>query len=198
MKYLVSIERNGKVIESLFCDTEDEIRVECAIGRSKGCECEIFSVTEKEKGKLETEPTEKPKACEEKVRWEIPVKCVETGVVYKSVSDCSFRTGINRRALYNAVLRGTPRNGLHFVRFGKERKVEKRDIVIRNKSNVLVGSSYICMNTGEMFNSVKDVFQKYSFPITSFYRSIREDKEIKGLRFKKLERNSRLPSQANG
>ena len=197
MEYLVSFERNGKVIESVFCDTEDEIRVQCAIAHSKGCECEIFSLAErKSKETIDTEPEEEPKARDKKVRWEIPVKCVETGVIYNSVSDCSFKTGINRRALYNAILRGTPRKGFHFIHV--DEKTVNRAVARTKKSKVFVGSSYICINTGELFNSITDVFQKYSFPITSFYRSIREGKEIKGLRFKKLERNSRLPSQANG
>jgi len=122
MEYLVSFLRNGIVIESIFCDTEEEVRVQCAIARSKGCECEIFSLAErKKKETIDTEPAVEPKARKKKVRWEIPVKCVETGAIYHSVSDCSFKTGINRRALYNAVLRGTPRNGFHFVHIDKER-----------------------------------------------------------------------------
>ncbi len=199
MEYLVSLYSHGKVIESVFCDTEEEVRVQCAIARSKGCECEIFSLAErKKKETIDTEPAVEPKARKKKVRWEIPVKCVETGAIYHSVSDCSFKTGINRRALYNAVLRGTPRNGFHFVHIDKERKTVKRAVATTKKRNVFVGSSYICINTGELFNSVTDVFQKYSFPITSFYRAVREGKEIKGLRFKKLERNSRLSSQTSG
>ena len=194
MKYLVSFVRKEKVIESVFCDTDDEVRIQSAIAHSKGCECEIFNLKEKRKKEIvEAVTAEKPKVCAKKISWEKPVKCVETCVIYHSVSDCSVKTGINRRALYNAVLRGTPRNGLHFVQINTEQNTAKR-----KKSKVFVGSSYICINTGEKFNSVTDVFQKYSFPITSFYRAVREGKEIKGLRFKKLERNSRLSSQTGG
>ena len=194
-KYLVQLIKNDKVVSQEFCSTEDEIKVLRAVAHSKGCQCEVscFGV---EKPVEKVEPTPEPVEKKERKRgWGVPCRCVETGKVYASVAECSRDTGIKKRSLYNALVSGNPRKGLHFV-FSDE---YHNPVPAKTKrKHVFHSVPYLCITTGEIFNSVSDVFEKYNFSLSMFYRSIKQGKEIHGLRFKKLERKNRPSSQTSG
>ncbi len=191
-KYLVQFLRNGKVVSQEFCNTEEEIKVLRAVAHSKGCQCEVscFGV---EKPIEKVEPTPEPVEKKQMKRgWSVPCKCIESGKVYASVAECSRDTGIKKRALYNALVYGKPRKGLHFVPVDECKNSVRTNI---KKKHIDRSVPYLCLTTGEIFNSVSDVFQKYNFSLSMFYRSIKHGKEIHGLRFKKLERKNRPSSR---
>lgn len=43
-----------------------------------------------------------------------PVVCVETGERFNSIRECSDHFGIPYKAIWNSIVFGKPRNGLHF------------------------------------------------------------------------------------
>lgn len=191
-KYLVQFIKNNKVVSQEFCSTEDEIKVLLAVAHSKGCKCEVSRLGEdKPVEKAEVEPSPVPAEKKQMKRgWSVPCKCIETGKVYVSVAECSRDTGIKKRALYNALVYGNPRKGLHFVPVDECKNSVRKNI---KKKHIDRSVPYLCLTTGEIFSSVSDVFQKYNFSLSMFYRSIKQGKEIQGLLFKKLERKAARP-----
>lgn len=184
-KYLVYFHRNGKVVEQEFCNTDDEVKVLQAMAHSKGCKCETMHLYEDKPVAIEpTQPKKEPETSTPQPKWERRCKCVETGKVYQSVRDCSRDTGINYRAIINAIRCGSSRNGLHFTSSLNEPtpicKVRRK-----RKQKTKTGIRYVCTNTREVFDSFRDILAKYDIPQTSFYRALRLRKPINGLMFEK-------------
>lgn len=195
-KYIVTFFRDKKVIHIYFCNTVDEIKVLRALAHFKKCECEVSCLIQ-EKPIVKHEPEHSSVPVEErkkKKNWRVPCKCVETGKVYESVAACSKETGIKQRSIDNAIKHGTPRRGLHFVKINQMPSGFSNSNKINTKRECL-RVPYMCITTGEIFNSVSDIFKKYNFGKASFYRAIKHEKEINGLRFEKIDKNSRRSSQ---
>ena len=47
--------------------------------------------------------------------WERPVKCVETGQVFRSIRDCCEKTGIPYMTIVNCIKNKNATRGVHFV-----------------------------------------------------------------------------------
>jgi len=47
-------------------------------------------------------------------QWQRPVQCVETGMVFDSIRDCSEFYGVPYKSIWNAVRSGKAREGFHF------------------------------------------------------------------------------------
>ncbi len=186
-KYMVSFTKCGKVYEQEFCCTKDEVNVLSALAHSKGREVVIYNmdwVKYKEKTIVEANPDIKPENKSIKQTWNKGVRCVETGKVYSSVSECSIDTGVNYRSLINAIKNGNPRNGLHFVSdTSPSVKTRKR----RKKSHSCARSQkYICVTTNQTFGSAGECMAFCGAPVTSFYRALKQRRAINGLLFEKL------------
>lgn len=180
-KYLVSFRKDGKVIESEFCNTLAEIKVLQAIAHSKGCLCEAHKLYE-EKPVCVNEQHAKQETTVARPRWKRRCKCVETGKVYNSVRECSNDTGIKYRAIINCLRCGSSRNGLHFT-------YDFTSDFIPIKTHKRKGRTkqrFICVSTGQIFDSLKLVLAKYDIPQTSFYRALALRKPVKGLLFDKV------------
>lgn len=180
-KYLAHSVKDGKVVNSEYCETLDEVKVLRAIASSKGYDFEVFNLyngkEEPESAETVTEPTK------QRIVWERSVRCVETGKVYASARDCSKDTGIKYRALINAINNGTQRNGLHFVSYtSPSTETPKR----RKRRVGTWKQRYICVTTNQTFCSASECMAFCGAPVTSFYRALRQGKPINGLLFKKL------------
>lgn len=178
-KFLVSFIRNGKVVETEFCSTEDEVKVLSAIAHQKGCGCETFQFHE-DKHVMAVQSEQQSQPIEVKSKWERCCKCIETGKVYPSVSDCSRDTGITYRAIINALRCGSPRNGLHFA-YVTDENVIRRKVSRKQKASV----GYYCATTMESFDSFRDVLQRHNISQAAFYRAMKLGKPVKGLLFHK-------------
>lgn len=66
---------------------------------------------------------EKREPEEEHGRATRPVVCVETGERFDSIRECSNHYGIPYKAIWNSMVYGRPRNGLHF----KDANAVKKD-----------------------------------------------------------------------
>lgn len=178
-KFLVNFIKNDKVIELEFCNTLAEIKVLQAIAHSKGCLCEAHKLYE-EKPVCVNEQYAKQETTVARPRWERCCKCIETGKVYTSVSDCSRDTGISYKAIINALRCGSPRNGLHFAYVTDENVIGRK---VSRKQKTSAG--YYCTTTMESFDSVRDVLQRHNISRTTFYRAMKLGKPVKGLLFHK-------------
>lgn len=103
--WLVSVEKDGKIVELYFSENLHDIDTIRAI--HKGCYIEGVQIAEsssikEEKKNDDTKPLLKR------------VRCVETGRVYNSVMDCCKALAIPRWNIYKAIHRGIAAGGLHF------------------------------------------------------------------------------------
>jgi hypothetical protein len=71
---------------------------------------------------VKVEVVKKPKKVKPKKYWDRPVLCVETGEVFKTIKECSIKTGIPYMTITNCIKNGNPTRGLHFVNAPKEKK----------------------------------------------------------------------------
>lgn len=182
-KYFVHSVKDGKVVNSEFCRTLEEVKVFRAIASSKGHGFEIYDIDNTSKKPEEATQQVSQEPTNPKIEWEKSVKCVETGKVYASIRQCSRDTGVNYRSLINALRSGTQRNGLHFV-YVTSSSVE---VPKSNKSNVGKWKrKYYCITTKQTFNSASECMAYCGVPVSSFFRAMKRGKPIKGLLFKKL------------
>lgn len=182
-KYLAHYVKDGKVVNSEFCKTLEEVNVLRAIALGKGYKFELLDFASVSEPPKEPIPQIEKETFKSKIAWERKVRCVETGKVYASVRDCSKDTGIKYRALINAIKNGTQRNGLHFVSYTSPSTETPK----RHKRRVGTWKQrYICVTTNQTFCSASECMAFCGAPVTSFYRALRQGKQINGLLFKKL------------
>lgn len=138
--YLVSVFVDGKNVNSFFSENLDDLVTIKAL--HKDCEICIFdfdnfvrftpSQVEREiiksgnrwKKSLEKpkvaepiieKPKEAPKEEKRKKCWERPVRCVETGQVFRSIRDCCEKTGIPYMTIVNCIKNKNATRGVHFA-----------------------------------------------------------------------------------
>lgn len=190
-KYFLSLFKDGKVTELHVLESEDQVKVFAAIGRAKGCDSEVHRIdlpcTSSPDGHDIGIKNISSLSNQKKMGWCKCVKCVETGEIFPSIRECSRKYEINYRSLYNAIKSGNPRKLLHFKPFNGEIpenvKVQRSDFFKRGKRSVY-GKMVLCVTTGRMFKSVKDMLKAYpQVSCTSFYRNMEEGKPVEGLVF---------------
>ncbi len=182
-KYFVHFVSNGKVVNSEFCRTLEEVKVFRAIATGKGYDFEVFDIyDDKEEVEETTETVSEP--TKEKVVWERKVRCVETGQVFSSIRECSEHLGISHKSIWNAMNSGKQRKGLHFVSVtSPSAATTKRQ---KRRKRCARTQKYICVTTNQIFNSSGECMAVCGMPATSFYRALKQGKPINGLVFKKL------------
>ena len=104
-KWLVSVSKNGKVIHLYMSDGLRDLRAIRAI--HNGLVVETVHVS----GFV---PDEEESMDGVHVQKSCKVRCIETGIVYRSVSFCSKATGIPKWNIYKAIQRGIAAGCLHF------------------------------------------------------------------------------------
>jgi group I intron endonuclease len=98
----------------------------------------------------------------------IPVKCLNNGIVYKSMTEASKQLGIKNKSI-SKVCNGL-RNHTHGYRFefvdeklkAKALKNKQKRIVKRNSSIKKQKIKVICVDTQEIFESINDAAEKYN------------------------------------
>ena len=188
IRYFISFIRDGKVTEMHILESEEQVKRFSFIAWVKGCNVELHTIEGWD------EPSTPGNGMDIKTitdvgetEWCKCVQCVETGEIFPSVRECSRKYGINYKSLYNAIRSGNPRKGLHFKPFNGEIpenvKVQRSDFFKRGKRKVY-GKMVLCVTTGRMFKSVKDMLKAYpQVSCTSFYRNMKEGKPVEGLVF---------------
>ena len=141
--YLVSVFVDGKNVNSYFSDNLDDLVTIKAL--HKDCVISIFDIINftqftdvqvsneivrsgirwkeavdnaHKENDIETEETtvvQKRKVNKVSKYWDRPVKCVETGQVFKSIRECSDHLGISYKSVWNALNSGNGRCCLHFI-----------------------------------------------------------------------------------
>ena len=180
-KYITCYVKNGKVVEQYFLDFLDEVKTMEAVGRAKGFEPETYSIgydcLPVKVETAETDMTLSVQCQEPKLAWNKPVKCVETGEVFATIKECQKKMGLSYKSLYNALKSGNARDGLHFTYTD-----EKTPAYVVDRS--FAKKRVQCLNTGQIFNSVKEICQTYNISGNSFYYHMRKNEPIEGLSFK--------------
>lgn len=137
--YLVSVFVDGRNENSYFSENLDDLVTIKAM--HKDCEICIFDLRDfstltKEQVEAEitksgvrwkksldktTEvivkpiPKQKPQRVKQGKYWERSVRCVETGQVFRSIRDCSEKTGIPYMTIVNCIKNKNATRGVHFV-----------------------------------------------------------------------------------
>ena len=137
--YLVSVFEKGKRVYSYYSEALDELCTIRAIYRD--CEIQIFNVVECERLSERQVEIETTKACRRwknamsghkipiaesvrpqaavkprtKKQWERQVMCTETGQIFRSIRECSDKTGIPYMTITNCIKNGNATRGVHFT-----------------------------------------------------------------------------------
>lgn len=140
--YLISIFENGKNTKSYFSESLCELASIKA--SNQGCEINVFDVCECKtltweqarqiaSSAIEESTAMKPASIRKSKKkkrkstakgWQRKIRCVETGIVYDSISDCSKALGISHKVLWNAINSGKPRFGYHFVNVKNKKRTK--------------------------------------------------------------------------
>ena len=134
--YLCAAEKDGKVTDISFCNNI-YAAIEYKMSRAKKSESvSIYAVDYDHVGGMKDSGTH---VCEQSspVRvhpknedWATRILCLETGVVYNSIRECSLRTGISHFRIRTAVAKDCTVEGFHFVKINngkRKRKDQSRD-----------------------------------------------------------------------
>lgn len=115
MNFLLSVTKNGKVVELKTCEFVDE-----AYKYRKKMEAKGYVVEQSQVRPIKRDlpPLPVNKANHGK-GWTIPVQCIETGETFKSVAECSRKMNISRTVIYASALNGYAAGGYHFRYFSK-------------------------------------------------------------------------------
>ena len=187
--YITCYIKKGKVVELFFLNSQDEATTMEALGRKKGYETETLVMTNDwlpSRSVTEVESTlyVSPKKQKVKKYWDRPVKCVETGQVFKSIRECCDHLGLSYKSVWNAINSGNARDGYHFV-------FEEQRLETWGNVEHYTGSprqrKILCVTNGICYDSVKDCLRDCHLPVNSFYRALHSGSFIKGLLFRYAE-----------
>ena len=108
--WLVSIEKNGKVVELYF--SKGLIDLDTIRALHKGCDVNAVRIMTRDKSVCEEKCQNKK---DKNRKWQIrSVTCIETGQTWNSAADCSKSIGVPRSNVYKAIQRGITAGGFHF------------------------------------------------------------------------------------
>lgn len=181
--YITCYIKRGKVINQIILHSPDEAKTMEALGRSKGYETETlilenFCSTKKhaveEIATLQTTPNQ------QKHPWNKWVRCVETGQLFPSVTECSNQMGLPYKSVWNAINNGCARAGYHFVFERQHLETYKNMEGCKTKG----ARKILCVSTGVSYQSVKECLHECNLHPGSFYRALNKGKPINGLLFK--------------
>lgn len=103
--YLVSVCKDGKVVGLYYSEYLYEMQTIRTLHRD--CSIEVIQLNE-----VPNRPVRKQE--DVRVPGRKPLRCVETGEVYSSVSECSRKTGIPVVSIYESVRWSIAAYGYHF------------------------------------------------------------------------------------
>lgn len=141
--YLISVFMGKRNVGTYFSEGLQEIASIKAV--NKGCEISVYDMSKlqpltqeqinsissaslsspfQESRNVQVKTTKKATSHKRKKnkRWERPIKCVETGKVFKSIKACSEYMGLSHKSIWNSINSGKPRGGYHFVNIKHNRK----------------------------------------------------------------------------
>ena len=145
--YLISVFIGERNVGTYFSEGLQEIASIKAV--NKGCEISVYDMSKlqhltqgqinsissaslsspQQEDVIHVKATKRPTIQKRKKnkRWVRPVKCVETGNVFKSIKACSEYMGISHKSIWNSINSGKPRGGYHFVNIKHSRKKSQEE-----------------------------------------------------------------------
>lgn len=135
--YFVTFLKDEKVKEQHYCATIDQVRTLQAVARSKNCTLNYIKLTsDAEETKDDVEVQENGSQSESpqtRNGWCRQIICVETGMIFRSVIDCSKHFKISYKSIWNAAHSGRERHGFHFKFTGGYSKQQSRHSIVKNE-----------------------------------------------------------------
>ena len=110
-------------------------------------------------------PLEKPEEYIKKINSRFKVYCFETGIVYSSVNEISFKLNLNPKMVYKCCKHKIKTHKhFHLIWLFEYEKMNKMDI--KNYLNKINCNDrfrkVICLNTGEIFNTIREANKRYN------------------------------------
>ena len=128
----------------------------------------------------------------------VPVTCLETGKVFESIADAAKEYGVPIHSVWCACSGRTDFAGQFSFRYIDSKKLNKsekkrRNRLAKSKVGYAEGAkkkkrSVKCLNTGEVFDSIKSAAMKFNIDPSQLVRVCKgKNGTAKGLRFSYLE-----------
>lgn len=135
--YFVTFLKDEKVKEQHYCETIDQVKTLQAVARSKNYTLHYVRLTpEAEEIKDAVEVQENGSQSESpqtRNGWCRQIICVETGMIFRSVIDCSKHFKISYKSIWNAAHSGRERHGFHFKFTGDYSKQQSNHHTIKTR-----------------------------------------------------------------
>ena len=110
-------------------------------------------------------------------RKTVPVVCVETGVMYESITEAAETLGLNTSSISHAIRRG---NGLHGYHFKYADESRNRPIVTDKRYKQV---PVMCVETGRVYESLKSAAMANGTTVGNISSAINTGGRVCGLHF---------------
>ena len=110
-------------------------------------------------------------------RKTVPVVCVETGVMYESITEAAETLGLNTSSISHAIRRG---NGLHGHHFKYADEGRNRPIVTDKRYKQV---PVMCVETGRVYESLKSAAMANGTTVGNISSAINTGGRARGLHF---------------
>lgn len=110
--YMIAVVRNDKVISLTYSDDLGELPTLRAL--HKDCDIEVMHISEDGATQKVEEAVFTPIFSRNGRPLANKVRCIETGQLFRSVSECSLLTGISPVGIYKSIRLGYSASGYHF------------------------------------------------------------------------------------
>lgn len=117
-------------------------------------------------------------------RKTVPVVCVETGVMYESITEAAETLGLNTSSISHAIRRG---NGLHGHHFKYADEGRNRPIVTDKRYKQV---PVMCVETGRVYESLKSAAMANGTTVGNISSAINTGGRARGLHFQIAEMRS--------
>ena len=107
--------------------------------------------------------------------------CLETGEVYKSITDASNITGICRSDIGKCCLgQIKTASGYHWQYYNDKLDLEENRIILINKIGKGKGKKIICVETGVIYDSIRDASDDINIDYSSIGKAVKGTQETAG------------------
>lgn len=113
-EWLVSVVKEGKVVELYFSDELEDLDTIRAM--HKGCVVESIRIARR----VNAVKVKDVSVSQGVKRRSKRIRCIENGIIYESSAECAKILGIHRDNIYKSISRGITAGGYHFEYFDNQ------------------------------------------------------------------------------